>query len=232
MTRMGLVFCGAIVVAVSLQPKDAKSVCDDRQCRVSAQNESTAETATQSGTSARAKRSARRARLASNRAHASRQSARLSRREEEGRSATGPRRAQPLSTVVRTSATARQRFRAFIEPAPLAETQHETWRRPQMQPADLTTPPSTFAARIAPYSERRSASEIPPASEDAANSAHGASDAATARRVAPPQAAASAAPSEARSTEAPPESSFLRGLALALGGAATLASVLRLLIGA
>ncbi len=228
MTRMGLVFCGAVVVAVSLQTREARSVCDDRQCRVSAQNESTAETVKLSGTNARATRHLRRSRLASTKVHSRRQA---SRREVGGRSATGPRSARSLSAAVRTSAAARRRFGAFIDPAPFAETHHETWRRPQMQSADLTAAPSTFAARITPYSDRRSASAIPIAAEDA-NSASTLDASDTKPAAGPQYAAALATPSEARSAGAPPESSFLRGLALALGGAATLASVLRLLIGA
>lgn len=231
MTRAGLVLCGAVVIAVGLQIEEAKSVCDDRQCRVSGQSESATETASQSVSGARAKRYTRRSREASTKTYDRRQAPRLSRREPIGRSATRPlrRASEPVSAAIRTSANSRRRFRAFIDPAPMAETQQETWRMPRMQSTDLTAPPSTFAVRIAQHS---GPSETMAATDSAADSAHASSLAAAARRNASAHEAAAAAPSEVRSAAAPAESSFLRGLALALGGAATLASVLRLLIGA
>lgn len=241
MIRGCVLACMAIIVASSLPVGDAKAVCDERQCVVDAPSaqEPAAESAAQGGVEEAATR-VRRARQVGS----AKKAPRFAKRQIKAGAWPGKTR---LASEVgdapkedaskekeRASKKSQRRFQAFIDPSPISLAQNEPWRAPRLQPIDFVASPSHFAAPISSDSEARGVA-VSPAVNDQAGAPGDPFDAGASLpvKLAPQTIASPVAPAELRrGADAPGESGFLRSLALTLGGAATLASVLRMLVGA
>lgn len=225
MSRGAILLVFAALLLVPSQAS-AKSACGERKC-ASQQTGAKASSARTAVRKARHKRvKPARVRAGSANVARTRKAPRFSRRaiRQVSRRPNDQQRAtQAPIAVPAVGPTAERRFRAFIHPMPMAENQFETWRRPRIQLADLSASGIGQAALLMQYDP----SDVP-----------------VLETVSEPVVAATEAKEEPLAETIQPsaslgqpanrgeDSGFLRSLVLALGGAATLASVLRLVLGA
>lgn len=136
------------------------------------------------------------------------------------------RRTSAVAARLARRSVAERRFQAFITPRPAAESEFESWRLPRVVVAHLIEPASPWATPLAGQAE-------PPATVGQAPPATAVTQVAP-----PPLQTAERRPTgnvyvlASGHADAPDGSDFLRYLMLALGGVATLASAVRLIVGA
>ncbi len=133
----------------------------------------------------------------------------------------------------RGAASAQRRFRAFIDPNPLTHRYIEAWRGPRLQVGLMLEPASAVAGSLMTTGEGADDGPVGSIAARVLDASVIANHSAIV--TGPPLQAAPARPEPpvvSRGSEESTDLFSLRGLMLALGGAATLASALRLLIGA